>query len=63
MLGQGLVDVLNEDRLKGKITRTINVTSIALIQKGEEQKSFNDCKPISLCNLVTRSYQILLQLE
>ena len=52
MVGPKLVEVVNVSQLKRKVARDLNATFIALIPKGEKSKSCNDCRPISLCNLV-----------
>jgi hypothetical protein len=51
MVGQDLVDMVEETRLKGEIIPAINSTFVALIPKVNKPTVFNDFRPISLCNL------------
>lgn len=41
-----------ESRLQGMVTGALNATFIALIPKCEKPSSFNEFRPISLCNVV-----------
>jgi hypothetical protein len=51
LVGQDLVDMVEETRLKGEIIPSINSTFVALIPKVNKPTVFNDFRPISLCNL------------
>lgn len=50
LLGQDLLAVIEESRLTGHIYPPINYTYLALIPKTDSPSSFNDFRPISLCN-------------
>eukprot|EP00253_Pinus_taeda_P025948 PITA_25948 len=50
LLGHDLLKVVEECRLFGSLYNAINSTFIALIPKSDIPSSFNDYKPISLCN-------------
>lgn len=52
LIGPELVQMVEQSRIGGHITGTINHTFIALIPKHSEVGSFTEYKPISLCNLV-----------
>ena len=52
ILGDELLKVVEESRTKGKESRALNATFIALIMKSNTLSSFNDFTPISLCKLV-----------
>ena len=45
-----LTDMVEEARVNGRIHGAINSTFIALIPKGKGKVSFNEYRPISLCN-------------
>jgi hypothetical protein len=51
LVGQDLVDMVEETRLKGEVISSINSTFVALIPKVNKPSVFNDFRPISLCNL------------
>eukprot|EP00253_Pinus_taeda_P025127 PITA_25127 len=51
-IGDELTDVVEESRKKGEIYGPFNATFIALIPKKEDPKSFEDFRPISLCNAI-----------
>jgi hypothetical protein len=51
LVGQDLVDMVEETRLKGEVTSSIYSTFVALIPKVNIPSVFNDYRPISLCNL------------
>jgi len=57
--GEDLLRVVEEVRLSRKVTRSINSTFISLIPKSTCSKSFNDFRPISLCNCV---YKIIYKI-
>eukprot|EP00253_Pinus_taeda_P006367 PITA_06367 len=50
VLGQDLLRVVEESRTTGSIYHAINSTFIALIPKSDSLASFDDYRPISLCN-------------
>eukprot|EP00253_Pinus_taeda_P026707 PITA_26707 len=50
ILGQDLLKVVEERRSIGSLYHAINSTFIALIPKFDSPSSFDDYKPISLCN-------------
>ena len=52
VLGPDLVKVVDDSRRLGKIPVVFNSTLIALIPKSDLPKSFEDFRPISLCNCV-----------
>eukprot|EP00253_Pinus_taeda_P022843 PITA_22843 len=51
-IGAEITEVVEESRQKGVIYRPFNSTFIALIQKKDDPKSFEDFRPISLCNCI-----------
>ena len=52
ILGPELLALMEEFRLQGKVCGALNANFIALIPKISTFESFNDVRPISLCNLV-----------
>ena len=50
VLGLDLLRVVDDSRKYGKVPATFNSTFIALIPKIDLPKSFEDFRPISLCN-------------
>ena len=50
VLGPDLLKVVDDSRKYGKAPATFNSTFIALIPKNDLPKSFEDFRPISLCN-------------
>jgi hypothetical protein len=50
LIGSDLLGVVNESRRTGVIHGPINATFIALIPKVKKDETFEDFKPISLCN-------------
>eukprot|EP00253_Pinus_taeda_P026957 PITA_26957 len=59
LLGQDLLSVINHCRLSGKIPSAIKSTFIALIPKSDKPISYNDFRPISLCNCL---YKIMAKI-
>jgi hypothetical protein len=55
-LGEDLLGMAEESRQKGRVSRALNATFIALIPKRENPESFGDFRPIVLCNL---AYKII----
>jgi hypothetical protein len=52
IMGEDLLALVEETRLSGRISGSINSTFIALIPKTNKPQQFGDYRPISLCNLV-----------
>eukprot|EP00253_Pinus_taeda_P019430 PITA_19430 len=56
LIGAEITEVVEEARKKGEVYSPFNATFIALIPKKEVPESFEDFRPISLCN---RIYKII----
>ena len=52
VLGGDLLRVVEDSRKLGKIPAVFNTTFIALIPKTDQPKTFDDFRPISLCNYI-----------
>jgi hypothetical protein len=52
LVGNDLLEMVEESRLKGHLSGGINATFLALILKANKPTSFDDYHPISLCNLI-----------
>jgi hypothetical protein len=52
LLGNDLLEVVEESRRLGKVSGALNATFIALIPKSDKPDSFGGFRPIALCNLV-----------
>lgn len=52
LAGEDLLKMVEDSRLKGKIAGGLNSTFLVLIPKENNPHSFNDFRPIALCNLV-----------
>jgi hypothetical protein len=52
LLGKDILTVVEESRKNGRIHEPFNATSIALIPKLDNPTSFDDFRPISLCNCI-----------
>ena len=50
LLSQDLLRVVEECKISGSLYNAINSTFIAIIPKSDSPSSFNDYRPISLCN-------------
>eukprot|EP00253_Pinus_taeda_P003055 PITA_03055 len=59
ILGLDLLKVVEDSRANGKMYEPFNATFIALIPKIDNPNSFNDYKPISLCNCI---YKIMAKI-
>jgi hypothetical protein len=59
LLGKDILKVVEESRLNGRIHGPLNSTFIALIPKVNEPLSFDDFRPISLCNCI---YKIIAKI-
>eukprot|EP00253_Pinus_taeda_P033133 PITA_33133 len=51
-IGSEITDVVEESRQKGEVYRPFNSTFIALIPKKDDPETFEDFRPISLCNCI-----------
>eukprot|EP00253_Pinus_taeda_P015318 PITA_15318 len=51
-IGAEITEVVEESRMKGEIYKPFNSTFIALIPKKDDPESFEDFRPISLCNCI-----------
>eukprot|EP00253_Pinus_taeda_P014434 PITA_14434 len=51
-IGSEITDVVEESRQKGEVCRPFNSTFIALIPKKDDLETFEDFRPISLCNCI-----------
>lgn len=52
MMGEELLVVVEDSRLKGKVSSALNANFIAMIPKSGNPGSFKDFRPITLCNMV-----------
>lgn len=52
MLGNELLEVVEDSRRAWKVSTALNATFIALIPKSDKPDSFGGFMPIALCNLV-----------
>eukprot|EP00253_Pinus_taeda_P035654 PITA_35654 len=52
LIGSDITEVVEELRRKGEIYRPFNSTFIALIPKKDEPETFEDFRPISICNCI-----------
>jgi len=51
LVGSDLLLMVEDARITGKISSSLNSTFLLLIPKTDQPSSFNDFRPISLCNL------------
>jgi hypothetical protein len=59
LIGKDILKVIEESRLNGRIHSPLNTTFIALIPKVNDPLSFDDFRPISLCNCI---YKIIAKI-
>jgi len=59
LLGNHILEMVEESRRKGRILGVLNATFIALIPKSDKPDSFGGFRPIALCNLV---YKIITKI-
>jgi mannosylglycoprotein endo-beta-mannosidase len=52
IVGPDLLSMVEDVRIRGKISKSINSTFLVMIPKKNNAVSFNDYRPISLCNLI-----------
>jgi hypothetical protein len=52
LVGEDLLQLVEDSRLKGKISRSLNATFLVLIPKKDSPRTFFEYRPISLCNLI-----------
>jgi hypothetical protein len=52
MVGDELLEVVEDSRKRGEMISSINLTFLALIPKSNKPSSFGDYRPISLCKFV-----------
>jgi hypothetical protein len=52
LVGEDLLQMVEDSRTRGKISGSLNATFLVLIPKKSDPLSFNDFRPISLCNLI-----------
>jgi hypothetical protein len=57
IMGEDLLDLVEETRTSGRINGSINSTFIAMIPKSNKPNHFGDYRPNSLCNLVYKVIQ------
>ena len=55
IMGQGIMDAMEESWNTGEVYEKLNSTYIVLIPKVNKPISFSDYRPISLCNLVYKA--------
>jgi hypothetical protein len=51
LIGDELLEVVEDSRIRGEVVRAINSTFLALIPKVNKPSTFGDFRPIALCNL------------
>jgi hypothetical protein len=56
--GEDILAIVEESKTFGKVLGAMNATTLALIQKKHNLASFDDFRPISLCNSI---YKIIFE--
>jgi hypothetical protein len=51
VVGDDLLDLVEDSRIRGKIQKSLNLTFLALIPKENSPRTIGDYRPIALCNL------------
>jgi hypothetical protein len=51
LIGPDLLALVEDNKIRGKVTGTLNSTFLTLIPKTDASSSFGDYRPIALCNL------------
>jgi hypothetical protein len=51
LVGEDLLQMVEDSRIKGKVIGSLNSTFLVLIPKQQHTLAFSDFRPISLCNL------------
>jgi hypothetical protein len=51
VVGDDLLDLVEDSRIRGKIQKSLNSTFLALIPKKNSPRTFGNYKPITLCNI------------
>ena len=59
ILSDELVEMIEESRKKGRVSRALNATFLSLIPKSQNPENFGDYRPISLCNML---YKIITKI-
>ena len=60
IMGNELLGAIEESKIFGKVIRLLNATFVALVPKDLKAPSFNDFRPIALCNFVYKFISKLL---
>jgi hypothetical protein len=60
LVAQDLLDVVEESRLKGEVSRAINLTFVVLIPKVNGPATFEEFRPIALCNLCYKIFSKII---
>jgi len=51
VVGDDLLDLVEDTRVRGRVRGSLNTTFLALISKENNPQSFDNFRPIALCNL------------
>ena len=52
LMGHEILEAVEESRIKGMVFRSLELNIYTLIPKGDKISSFNEFRPISLCNVI-----------